>query len=462
LKKTCSPKRHNSYPRQIALKVLNKVEKGKLRADEAISGFFNLQPSLSYREKAFVTELVYGVLRWRGSLDWIIEQFFTSPNQRISRLIRNIIRIGVYQILYLDQIPVPVSVWTTVDLAKDYTNKRMASLVNGLLRNVERNRDKIEYPSIQKDPIKAIATRYSHPAWLVEKWLHYYGVEETISLCKANNTVPQFTVRTNTLKATRERLIEELQKEGVPCKTTLNSPEGIILDHPADITRLSSFQKGWFFVQDEAAQMISCLTNPQTGDQVLDLCAAPGGKSTHMAQMMNNQGHIVAVDVRGDKIALLQENQLRLGINIISAVLADAACGLPFLNQGRTFDKVLLDAPCSGLGILRRHPEGKWVKSSATITRLKKIQLAIIQNASIHVKSGGCLVYSTCTLNPEENEMVIEKFLSTAGNEFQVENPLPSLPSQVTSFIDSRGYFHTFPQRDSMDGFFGARLRRSI
>jgi len=460
LKTTYSPKRNDSYPRQIALTVLNNVEKGKSRADEAISKSFNRQPGLSSREKAFVIELVYGVLRWRDSLDWVIQQFFTRPNQKISRLIRNIIRIGVYQILYLDRIPVPVSVWTTVELAKDYTNNRISSLVNGLLRNIERNRDMIEYPSFKDDPIVAIATRYSHPAWLVEKWIDYYGEEQTISLCKANNTVPQFTVRTNTLKVTRKRLIEELQKEGMLCKATRHSPEGITLNHPADITRLSSFQKGWFFVQDEAAQMISFLVNPKKKENILDLCAAPGGKTTHMVQMMQNQGHIAAVDFSADKIALLRENKSRLGNNIISAVLSDAAVSLPF-KYGRKFDKVLVDAPCSGLGILRRHPDGKWAKSPVTTKRMRKRQLAIIQNAALYVKSGGCLVYSTCTLNPEENEMVIEKFLSGSGNKFRIENPTPYLPSLITPFIDNRGYFQTLPHRDSMDGFFGVRLFKS-
>ncbi len=446
-------------PRQIALEILNRVEKEEVHADLLLSKYFKRRTDLSSREKALITELVYGIIRWRGSIDWVIEQFSTYPNRRISRSVRNILRIGIYQILYLSNIPISKAVYTTVDLAKSLTDEKIASMVNGILRNVDRSRAKIKYPSLQEDPVKAIVVQYSHPVWLVERWLHQYGINETISLCKANNTPPPFTIRTNSLKISRKELIKNLLKEGVECEPTPHSPEGIILHQPADVTRFSSFQKGWFMVQDEAAQMISYLLAPKPGEKILDLCAAPGGKTTHLAQFMKNQGCIFAVDIRQDKIAHLKENQSRLGIEIIRTILADATQKLPLKNN-KEFDKILLDVPCSGLGILRRHPEGKWVKSSRTISRLEKIQSDIIQNASRYVKPGGIMVYSTCTFNPEENENVVDKFLYGARNKFQLENPRQNLPSQVEKFIDNRGYFRTFPSRDNMDGFFAACLRR--
>ncbi len=212
-------------------------------------------------------------------------------------------------------------------------------------------------------------------------------------------------------------------------------------------------------VQDEAAQLIAHLVSPKPGENILELCAAPGGKTTHLAQLMNNQGRIVAVDIRLNKLALLEENGSRLGIAIIKALLGDASCSLPLKNK-KEFDKVLLDVPCSGLGILRRHPEGKWVKSLRTISRLKKNQFTIIENAARYVKPGGIMVYSTCTLNAQENEHLVEKFLSRSGNTFHIEDPLPYLPSQVKRCIDRQGYLKTFPHRGSMDGFFGVRLRR--
>lgn len=448
-------------PRRIALEILNKVEKERIPANELLGKYFKNKADLSYREKAFITELVKGTLRWRDTLDWIIRQFSSYPDRRISRKLRNILRIGIYQVFYLKNVPVSVSIYATVELAKSLTNEKIASVVNGLLRNVERNRGKIQYPSLKQNPIKAIAVQYSHPAWLVKQWLHNYGTEETISLCKANNTPPPFTLRTNSLKITREKLIDHLCKEGLSCEATQYSPEGIVLRQPADITRLLSFQKGWFIVQDEAAQMISYLVNPKPGDHILELCAAPGGKTTHLAQLMNNQGYIVAVDIRLDKISLLKENLSRLQIDIIRTVLADASRCLPLKNNAG-FNRVFLDVPCSGLGVLRRHPEGKWVKSLSTISKLEKIQLDIIQNASRYVKLGGIMVYSTCTLNSEENEYIVDKFLSKAGNKFQVEDPRPFLPSQVGVFVDDQGYFKTSPCQGSLDGFFGVRIRRII
>jgi len=448
-----------TFPRRIALEILNAIDKEGIRADELLGKGFKSKPELTSREKAFITELVYGVLRWRDSIDWVINNFSTHPKRPLSRLLRNFLRLGIYQVLYLTRIPVPISVSETVELAKELFTDKIAKLVNGVLRNVERNRDTLPYPSLHDDPTTAIAIRYSHPLWLVKKWVDHYGIETTISLCKANNTPPPLIIRTNTLKKNREELIASLQKEGLVCEPTQYSPEGIRAHHPADITRLDSFQKGWFFIQDEAAQLISHLVNPKPGEYLLDLCAAPGGKTTHLAQLMSDEGHIMAIDIRKNNIRLLKENQLRLGIRIMSPFLADATHSLP-LKGCRLFDKVLLDVPCSGLGILRRHPDGKWRKSLETIEKLKKTQWKIIHNASQYVKPGGVMVYSTCTLNHEENECMIEAFLSFMKNDFTIENPLPDLPHQCNLLITTQGYLQSFPHRDFMDGFFGARLRR--
>ena len=447
-------------PRRIALEILNNVDKEEVHADQFLGKGFKNKPELTSREKAFITELVYGVLRWRDSIDWVISTFSTQPHRPTSRLLHNLLRLGIYQVLYLTHIPVPISVSETVEAAKKIFNEKIAKLVNGVLRTVERNRDALPYPSFNDDPLKAIAIQYSNPLWLVEKWVEQYGVETTLSLCKANNTSPPLIIRTNTLKTTRAKLIESLNKEGLSCEPTAYSPEGIRVHHPADITRLSSFQKGWFLVQDEAAQLIAYLVNPKQGEHILDLCAAPGGKTTHIAQLMHNEGHIIAIDIRQDNLRLLKENQCRLGIEIIDPFLADITRPLPLLQKTRLFDKVLLDIPCSGLGTLRRHPDGKWRKSLATIAKLKKIQWEIIQIASRYVKSGGIMVYSTCTLNSEENEGMIEQFLSRPKNDFMVENPLPDLSPHCCPLITAQGYLQTFPHRDFMDGFFGVRLQK--
>lgn len=446
-------------PRLIALEILNRIEKEGGHADAYLGSYFTSRPELSYREKAFVTELVYGVLRRRNSIDWVLEHYSSHPQRRISRQIRNFLRLGIYQVLYLTHVPVPVSVSASVRLAKALTNQKIGSMANGLLRAVARNRETIPFPPITEDPPRAIAVRYSHPVWLVDLWLHQLGPEETIALCEANNTPPPFTIRTNTLKVTREKLIEALKHEGVSGEATRHSPEGIILSHPADITRLASFRKGWFFVQDEAAQLISFLVSPKAGEQVLELCAAPGGKTTHLAQLMHNQGLIIAVDWHLHKVVLLKENQARLGIGVIKPILADVQNDLP-LSKDDHFDKVLLDAPCSGLGILRRHPEGKWTKSLDLINRLRTTQLTMLHHASRQVKRGGILVYSTCTMTPEENGGVVEEFLAESQHQFELEDPAHCLPFQGVPPVDSHGYVQTFPHRNGMDGFFGVRLRR--
>jgi 16S rRNA (cytosine967-C5)-methyltransferase len=445
--------------RLIALEILNRIDKEGGHADAYLGSSFTASPDLSSREKAFITELVYGVLRRRNSLDWVLAHHAAQPQRRISRQIKNLLRLGIYQVIYLSRVPVPVSVSASVRLAKALTNEKIASMVNGLLRAVARNRETLSFPSLQEDMVQAISVRYSHPAWLVQLWLHQLGPDDTTALCKVNNTPPPFTIRTNTLRVAREKLIATLKDEGVSGEATRHSPEGIVLSHPADITRLPSFRKGWFFVQDEAAQLISFLVSPQAGERVLELCAAPGGKTTHLAQLMKDRGLIIAVDWRRHKVALLQENQERLGIRIINPLSADALHDLPF-SPGTLFDKILLDAPCSGLGILRRHPEGKWNKSPALITRLKTAQLTMLHNASRYVKQGGILVYSTCTTTPEENGGVVEEFLAEAEHRFEPEDPAHCLPFQGVPPVDGRGYLQTLPHRDAMDGFFGARLRR--
>jgi len=264
LKKSYSITSHD-HPRQIALEILTRLEKTGLHADQLLGDYFRDKATLSSREKAFITELVYGTLRWRNSIDWVINRFFTSPHRRVSRQLRNLLRLGIYQVLYLDNVPIPAAVYATVDLAKSFFNEKIASLVNGVLRNVERNRANIPYPPLHEDPANAIAIRYSHPVWLVKRWIQDYGISETIALCKANNTSPPFTIRTNTLRITRNELVQHFFREGLSCTPAPFAPEGIILYQPSDITRLASFQKGWFVVQDEAAQLIAHLVSPKSG-----------------------------------------------------------------------------------------------------------------------------------------------------------------------------------------------------
>lgn len=449
-----------AHPRRISLDLLCAIEKNRTHANEVLSRCFAARgAALTSRERAFITELVYGVLRWRDTLDWLIRRFSTSPDRRLSRQVRNLLRLGIYQVLFLRQVPVGANVSATVALAKEIANQRVASWANGLLRTIDRARSALPLPSVDEAGAAAIALRYSHPEWLVTKWIEYLGEKDTLALCATNNTPPPFTVRANTLKVSREKLLQHLQGEGVRGEPAPYAPEAAHLQHPALINRLESFQKGWFFVQDEAAQLISHLVNPRPGERVLDLCAAPGGKATHLAQLTEDRGQIVAVDIRLEKLALVRENQVRLGISCIDCVLMDAR-SLAAFRKDLQFDKVLLDAPCSGLGILRRHPEGKYTKSPDLLATLAETQAEMLKAAAACVKRGGTLVYSTCTLNPAENEHMVEEFLSANRKTFQREDAGLFLPPSCASLIDRHGNLRTLPHRHDMDGFFAARLRR--
>jgi 16S rRNA (cytosine967-C5)-methyltransferase len=408
-------------------------------------------------DKAFVREVVYGVLRWRGRLEWIISAYSHIKPPRMERAVITILRMGAYQILFMDRVPPRAAVDESVKLAKGIKKGDAAPFVNGILRGIAEERKEVSYPDLQTDPSDHIATLYSHPLWMVRRWVDQWGVEETITLCQADNQIPPLTIRVNTLKASREEVISQLQDETIAATPTTYSPLGLVIKNPPPLDTWGLLQGGWFQVQDEAAQLVSLLLAPQPGERSLDLCAAPGGKTTHLAQEMEDQGEIVAMDVSQAKLGLLQENCRRLGITIVKTVTHDATTPLPF--PPGSFDRVLVDVPCTGLGTLRRNPDGKWRVKKEDIPRLQQIQEKILTQAATMIKKGGVLVYSTCTMTAEENEGVIEPLLSER-NAFRLEDALPFLPPGCEGLVDSTGYLRTLPHRHAMDGFFAVRIIR--
>jgi 16S rRNA (cytosine967-C5)-methyltransferase len=414
-------------------------------------------PLLSDLDKAFVREVVYGCMRWRGRLDWTISSYSRIKPLRMERLVLGILRIGAYQLLFMDRIPARAAVDESVKLAKVRGRKDIAPFINGILRGIAEGRKAVAYPDQRAEPVDHIAAYYSHPLWMVRRWLDQRGVDETIALCKADNQMPPLTVRVNTLKGGRVEVIDRLHEEGIEAAPTPFSPLGVVLKDPPSLTSWGLFQEGWLQVQDEASQLASFIVAPEPGERVLDVCAAPGGKTTHLAQLMGDHGEIVAVDISPVKLMLLQANCRRLGISIVEALAHDAQSPLPFSDG--YFDRVLVDAPCTGLGTLRRHPDGKWRVVEADIPRLQKLQYQILAQAAPLVKEGGVLVYSTCTMTPEENEGVIEPFLA-ARKGFNLEGGLLYLPPGCEGLIDEKGYFRTIPHRHGMDGFFAARMQK--
>ena len=421
--------------------------------DEMVVG----DPRLTDLDQAFVREVVYGVMRWQGKLDWIISAYSHIKPHRMERAVIIILRIGAYQILFMDRVPPRAAVDESVKLAKGIKKQDAVPFVNGILRGIAEGRKEVSYPDLHTNPLDHIATFYSHPLWIVRRWVDQWGVEETIALCQADNQIPPFTVRVNTLKGSREKVINQLRDEKIEATPTPFSPLGIAITNPPPLDTWGLLQGGLLQVQDEAAQLVSILLAPQPGERVLDVCAAPGGKTTHLAQLMGDQGEIVAMDVSQPKLGLLQENCRRLGITIVQTLTHDATTPLPF--PPASFDRVLVDVPCTGLGTLKRNPDGKWRVKEADIPRLQQIQGKILTQAATMVKKEGVLVYSTCTMTSEENGGVIEAFLSER-KEFRLEDVSLALPPGCEVMVDSAGYLRTLPHRHGMDGFFAARIRR--
>ncbi len=442
-------------PRAICLDILNRVEEADLHPDRLLTDSFKLYQYLTSLDRSFLTELTYGVIRWREKLDWVIRHFSKISFGKIELETLNILRLGLYQIFFLSKTPSSAAVNESVELAKRIRGKGGAGFVNAVLRSAIRQKDKIPYPDVIADPARHISVVYSHPLWLVERWVREMGVEPTLKICMFNNQISPLTLRTNTLKMRREDLIEKLRGKGLKPFLTIFSEEGIVLQDSPPISELPLLKEGLYIIQDEASQLVSFILDPKPGERILDACAAPGGKTAHMAQKMENFGEIFAMDVSRAKLDLVEGACQRLGIKIVNTIKGDASRSLP-IPQGLKFDRILADVPCSGFGTLRKNPDLKWRRSEGDIQRLSELQFSILENLGMYLREGSVLVYSTCTVFREENEGVIERFLEE-NPQFQLDSINEALPEKFRPFVRNR-YFKTFPPADKMDGFFVARL----
>jgi 16S rRNA (cytosine967-C5)-methyltransferase len=445
-------------PRAICLDILDRVGGADVHPDRLLTDSFKRYRYLTSLDRAFLTELTYGVIRWRGRLDWVIRHFSKIPFEKVEPGTLNILRLGLYQILFLSRTPSSAAVNESVELAKRTRGKGGAGFVNAVLRSTIRRKDEIRYPDMDQDPALHISVAQSHPLWLVQRWVKELGVEETLRICKYYNQISSLTLRTNTLKINRTALIEKLWKKELKPLPTTFSEEGILLQDPPPTSELPFLKEGLYIIQDEASQLITSIADPKPGERILDACAAPGGKTTHMAQTMENRGEVYALDVSKGKLAWIEEMCQRLGIKIVKTVKGNAAASLP-VSEGLVFDRVLADVPCSGFGTLRKNPDLKWRRGGKDIKRLSELQFSILGNLSAYVKEGGVLIYSTCTVFHEENEDVLQKFLE-GHPEFQLDRMEKVLPEKC-HFLIHNGYFKTFPPRDGMDGFFAAKLIKS-
>ncbi len=444
--------------RAVALDVLLSVERDQKTADEALDHSLG-RCALDARDRALALELLYGVLRHRTTLDWRLDHVATKSMAKLPVRIRTALRLGAYQLLYLDKIPSSAAVNESVALIKAGSPGHWPGFVNAVLRALIRA-PAPPWPDPALDPVQSLAVRHACPSWLAERWIARFGLSVAEALCHATTQIPPLTIRVNTLRISRDALAAKFMERGHGVRPTRVSPVGLILDKGGPIAELPWFREGAFYVEDEAAQLVAPILDPQPGESVLDACSAPGGKTTHLAALMQNNGEIIAADNSAARLRLVEDNCRRLGIDIIRTVRADATVAPPQDLRERRFDRILVDAPCSGLGVLRRHPDGKWRKEAGALTQHQARQRQLLEQTCRLLRPGGVLVYSTCSSEPEENEQVIDRFCS-AHKEFRRESVAPWLPPQGSSLVTGQGDLFTMNNEDSMDMFFAARLRKA-
>jgi 16S rRNA (cytosine967-C5)-methyltransferase len=446
--------------RLISLSVLNEVDQDKQTLDHILDATFSRIGNLQQRDKNLTFTIVYGVLRYRKRLDWILGHFSRTELDKLDPDVLNILRIGLFQIVYLTRIPVSAAVNTGVDLAKTLKKPWLVKYVNAVLRAVSREYPELTPPDMRNDPVSAFSIEKSMPEWLITRWILRFGISQTLLLCDIINTIPPLTLRVNTLKTTRNALLDSGSIHAHRLEPTAYSPDGIRLEHPEDpVAAMAGFSDGFFQVQDEAAQLVTLLLDPRPGETVMDACAGMGGKTGHMAQQMKNMGKILALDISPDKLEKIHPEMNRLGISIVETRAHDLNRP-PDTGWIGKYDRVLLDAPCSGLGVLRRNPDIKWRASLDRLEHCQDRQIAFLDRVSQFVKPCGVLVYAVCSMEPEENEAVAAAFLRDHPH-FSLERNPEGLPSQIRMLISPEGYLQTFPHLHDMDGFFAVRFQRS-
>ena len=409
------------------------------------------------RDRALATDLITGTQRWRGAIDYQIARFSGRTLDRVDPEVLDTLRLGAYQLLYLERVPPSAVVNDSVALVKAARLKSAAPFVNAVLRRLSRERGSLTWPS-RKSVVEYLSVVHSHPAWLIERWISRYGEHATEQWVRFNNQTAVLTLATNRLVYTRERLATVLAAEGVEASPTRLAPHGLYVSHGKPLTS-RAFAEGACVVQDEASQLIPELLDARPGERVLDACAAPGGKTLALAARVGQAGRVVATDIRSRRMRVLASTMARCHVTNASLVQIAASGDFPFVDGA--FDRVLVDAPCSGLGTLRRDPDIKWKRSANDLPAFARVQLDLLQRVARVVGPGGRLVYSTCSSEPEENEDVVAAFLASAAD-FQLVSidSLTDVPAANRTLSTREGFLRTEPARDSLEAFFAAALQR--
>ena len=449
--KAGAPRRLAAQAREVAVRVLERVEVDASFADSALEHELAAR-RLSPRDAALAMELVYGTLRWQRYLDWILAPHSRRRLETLDARVRVILRVTAYQIAMLDRVPSFAAVNDAVTLAPPTPGVK--PFVNAVLRSFARRAPREREPAAPRDPVDALATRCSFPTWLAARWVARFGREEAEALMRASNERPPLTLRANALRTDRDALAGRLAaEEGLVGRPTRHAPEGLVVGPGGAPASWRAFGDGSFAVQDEASMLVARLLAPEPGTTIADVCAAPGTKTTHIAELMADRGRILAFDREPKRLARVREAAARLGITIIDA--RDGAVDALAPGFRDACDAVLVDAPCSNLGVLRRNPEVKWRRQPSDLGLASRQQSEILAAAATMVKPGGRLVYATCSLEPEENETVVSAFLQ-ARPEFAI-----AAPDKFPLPLEADGWLRCRPDRHGTDGFAAVRFHRS-
>lgn len=441
--------------RETAMDLLETIEKNQSYSNLLLNTYIN-KNQISSKDIGLLTELTYGTLQRKMTLDFFLNPFLKG-NKKIESWVIQLLRLTLYQMVYLDKIPDRAAIFEAVEIAKSRGHKGISGMVNGILRNVQRQ----GLPSLDdiKDPIERLSIGTSHPYWLVNRWADQLGFEKTKQMCELNLTAPLQTARVNLTKTTTEECIKLLEAEGFQIEESPVIPEAIKC-YRGNLAHSIVFKDGLITIQDESSMLAAYALGVTENEKILDACAAPGGKSTHIAEKLYNTGQVVSLDLHEHKVKLIQKNANRLQLSNITATALDSRKVQEHFEK-ESFDRILLDAPCSGLGVMRRKPDMKYTKKAEDISQLAAVQTNLLKAVLPLLKKGGNLVYSTCTVDMEENQHVIESFLNE-NKEFEGDSSLKErMPEAIRPLVD--GFqLQILPQDIGSDGFYIACLRKKV
>lgn len=448
-------KNNKKNVRETALELLEAIDKNQAYSNLLLNKTIE-KNQIDRKDTGLLTELIYGVLQRKMTLDFYLEPFIKNRN-KVESWVLQLLRMTLYQMIYLDKIPDRAAIFEAVEIAKKRGHKGISGMVNGVLRNIQR--EGLRSLSEISDPVERLSVETSHPAWLVKRWAEQLGFDRTKEMCELNLTAPTQTARVNTADISREDCIKLLQEEGFNVEPSPIIPEAIKLLR-GNIANSKAFKDGMLTIQDESSMLTAYALGIKANETILDACAAPGGKSTHIAERLKATGKVISLDLHEHKVKLINENAMRLGLMNIETKALDARKVQEHFAE-ESFDKILLDAPCSGLGVMRRKPDMKYTKREEDIKRLQVIQTELLSSVAPLLKKDGILVYSTCTIDKEENHDVVENFLHEHPEFFGDTTVSERMPSSVKTLVNDFS-LQILPQDFGSDGFYIACLRKKV